>query len=51
MLTKEHVESRKDFEIRSERVDDIVLIIGVLVQMGLPEVLDNHIPFIGNSAN
>lgn len=44
MLTKEHVESRKDFEIRSERVDDIVLIIGVLVQMGLPEVLDNHIP-------
>jgi transposase len=44
MFTKEHVESRKELEIRSERVDDIVLIIGVLVQMGLPEVLDNHIP-------
>jgi transposase len=44
MLTKEHVESRKEVEIRSERVDDIVLLIGVLVQMGLPQVLDTHIP-------
>jgi transposase len=44
MLTKEHVQSRKELQIRSERVDDIVLLIGVLVQMGLPQVLDTHIP-------
>ena len=44
MLTTEQVQSRKELQIRSERVDDIVLLIGVLVQMGLPQVLDNHIP-------
>jgi transposase len=44
MFTKEHVQSRKELQIRSERVDDIVLLIGVMVRMGLPQVLDNHIP-------
>ena len=44
MLTKEEVQSRKELQIRSERVDDIVLLIGVMVRMGLPQVLDNHIP-------
>ncbi len=44
MFTKEQVESRKEFQIRSERVDDIVLLIGVMGRMGLPQVLDRHIP-------
>lgn len=44
MLTKEQVQSRKELQIRTERVDDIVLLIGVMKRMGLPQVLDNHIP-------
>lgn len=44
MLTQEHVQSRKELQIRSERVDDIVLLLGVMTRMGLPQVLDNHIP-------
>jgi transposase len=44
MRTQEHVQSRKELQIRSERIDDIVLLIGVMVRMGLPQVLDNHIP-------
>jgi len=44
MITKEYVESREEFQIRSERVDDIVLLLGVMVRMGLPQVLDKHIP-------
>jgi transposase len=44
MLTKAQVQSRKELEIRTERVDDIVLLIGVMQRMGLPQVLDNHIP-------
>jgi hypothetical protein len=43
MLTKEHVQSRKELQIRAERVDDIVLLIGMMVRMGLPQVLDTHI--------
>ena len=30
--------------IITERVDDVALLIGQMVQMGLPEVLDRHIP-------
>ncbi len=44
MLTKEHVQSRKELQIRTERVDDIGLLIGMMVRMGLRQVLDNHIP-------
>jgi len=44
MLTKEQVQSRKELQIRTERVDDIVLLIGVMERMGLPQVLDNYIP-------
>ena len=35
--------------IITERVDDVVLLIGQMVRMGLPEVLDRHIPRRGNS--
>jgi hypothetical protein len=30
--------------IITERVDDVVLLIGQMGKMGLPEVLDRHIP-------
>ena len=30
--------------IITERVDDVALLIGQMVTMGLPEVLDRHIP-------
>ena len=33
-----------DWVIITERVDDVALLIGQLVKMGLPEVLDRHIP-------
>ena len=44
MLPREHVTSRNEFEITTERVDDVPLLIGMMVQMGLPQVLDMHIP-------
>ena len=44
MLPQGQVESRKEFQIQSERVDDIVLLIGVMGRMSLPQVLDTHIP-------
>ena len=34
-----------EFVITTERVDDIPLLIGVMQQMGLPQILDRHIPF------
>jgi len=34
--------------IITERVDDVALLIGQMVKMGLPEVLDRHIPAIGS---
>ena len=33
-----------DLVMITERVDDVALLIGQMVQMGLPEVLDRHIP-------
>ena len=33
-----------DLVMITERVDDVALLIGQLVKMGLPEVLDRHIP-------
>jgi hypothetical protein len=44
MFTQEHVQSKKELQIRTERVDDIGLLIGMMVRMGLRQVLDNHIP-------
>src|SRR5712691_11154597 len=35
---------RSDLVIITERVDDVALLIGQMVKMGLPEVLDRHIP-------
>jgi len=33
-----------DWVIITERVDDVALLIGQRVKMGLPEILDRHIP-------
>ena len=35
---------QNDLVIITERVDDVALLIGQMVKMGLPEVLDRHIP-------
>ena len=35
---------QSDLAIITERVDDVALLIGQMVKMGLPEVLDRHIP-------
>jgi len=44
MFIQEHIPSRQEVEIRTERVDDIVVLIGVMQRMGLPQVLDHHLP-------
>ncbi len=44
MLTKEQAQLRKELDIQSERVDDIPLLIGMMKRMGLPQILDRHIP-------
>lgn len=44
MLTKEQVQSRKEWQILSERVDDIPLLVGMMKRMGLPQILDRHTP-------
>src|SRR6267143_7114464 len=35
---------QSDLVMSTERVDDVALLIGQMVKMGLPEVLDRHIP-------
>src|SRR5437016_12864975 len=35
---------QSDLVIITERVDEVALLIGQLITMGLPEVLDRHIP-------
>src|SRR5712672_1193188 len=35
---------QSDLVIITERVDDVALLIGQMIKMGLPEVLDRHIP-------
>src|SRR5882672_9203980 len=35
---------QSDVVMITERVDDVALLIGQMVTMGLPEVLDRHIP-------
>jgi len=35
---------RTDLVIITERVDDVVLLLGHMIRMGLPAVLDNHLP-------
>ena len=35
---------QSELVIITERVDDVALLIGQMIKMGLPEVLDRHIP-------
>ena len=40
----EEILGKTELVIITERVDDVALLIGQMVKMGLPEVLDKHIP-------
>src|SRR5919199_3082972 len=40
----EEIVGKSELVIITERVDDVALLIGQMVTMGLPEVLDRHIP-------
>lgn len=40
----EELLGKRELVIITERVDDVALLIGQMVKMGLPEVLDRHIP-------
>jgi len=40
----EEIIGKSELVIITERVDDVALLIGQMVKMGLPEVLDRHIP-------
>jgi transposase len=40
----EGILGKRDLGVITERVDDVALLIGQMVTMGLPEVLDRHIP-------
>lgn len=44
MLTREQVQLRKEWQIQSERVDDIPILLGMMTRMGLPHILDRHTP-------
>jgi len=35
---------KSELVIITERVDDVALLIGQMINMGLPEILDRHIP-------
>src|SRR5436189_4470683 len=40
----EELLGKSELVIITERVDDVALLIGQMITMGLPEVLDRHIP-------
>ncbi len=40
----QQVINEKDMIIITERVDDVELLIAQMIKMGLPEILDRHIP-------
>ncbi len=35
---------KTELVIITERVDDVALLLGQMMKMGLPEILDNHLP-------
>jgi hypothetical protein len=42
---------KKELNVRTERVDDIPLLIGVMVLVGYQRIIDKHIPSHGNQRN
>ncbi len=40
--------NNKNCQISSERIDDVVLLLNVMKQMGLPEIINQHLPRHGN---
>lgn len=45
---KQSTLNKNNIQIATERVDDVPLLIGQMLNMGLPEILDKHIPAHGN---
>jgi transposase len=41
----------EDLVVVTERVDDVALLIGQMIKMGLPEVIDDHLPRRGKQRN
>jgi transposase len=48
LVADEQVKSLDGLTVQPERVDDVPLLIGVMEQIGLRQVIDNHIPEHGN---
>lgn len=42
---------KKELEVKTERIDDIPLLIGVMVLVGYQRIIDKHIPSHGNQRN
>ncbi len=40
--------NNKNCQISSERIDDVVLLLNVMKQIGLPEIINQHLPRHGN---
>ena len=48
LAAQEQVKSSDELTVTTERVDDIALLIGAMQQIGLHQIIDNHIPEHGN---
>ena len=48
LSAQEQIKSSDELTVRTERVDDVALLIGAMQQIGLPQIIDNHIPVHGN---
>ncbi len=48
LAAQEHLKSSDELTVITERVDDVALLIGAMQQIGLHQIIDNHIPGHGN---
>ena len=48
LAVKDQVKGSDELAVRTERVADVALLIGVMEQIGLRQIIDNHIPEHGN---
>ena len=48
LAAQEQVKGSDELTVQTERVDDVALLIGVMQQIGLHQIIDNHIPKHGN---
>lgn len=42
------MEKTKECQVKTERIDDVVLLLNVMKQIGLPEIINEHLPRHGN---